>query len=93
MAGLLDFVEFNQYKWGNFGQESGKKRQKGRTAGFGFTNKTFDENKETINKKMEITLKVNGDYKNLLYFIYQYENISDLLRIEKISINKTPITT
>jgi len=54
----------------------------------GFTNKVYNDNKKLINKKMEISLKINGEYKNLIYFIYQYEDIRDLLRIENIFIDK-----
>jgi hypothetical protein len=40
---------------------------------------------------MEIDLDAQGEYKNLIYFIYQYENMRELLRIENIEIksNKT----
>jgi len=88
LANLLDFVEFNQYKWGEFVKNLVLNAKKEGLKVLGFTNKVYSDNKGLINKKMEINLKVDGEYKNLLYFIYQYEDIRDLLRVEKILINK-----
>ena len=88
LVNLLDFIEFNQYKWGEFVKSLViNAKDEGLTV-LGFTNKVYNENKGLINKKMEINLKVIGEYKNLLYFIYRYENIKDLLRVENILINK-----
>ncbi|GAB6073906.1 hypothetical protein [Nautilia lithotrophica] len=88
LANLLDFVEFNQYKWGEFVKNLVINAKKEGLKVLGFTNQVFNDDKGLINKKMEINLRVNGEYKNLLYFIYQYEDIRDLLRIENIKINK-----
>jgi len=88
LANLLDFVEFNQYKWGEFVKNLVINAKKEGLKVLGFTNKVYNDNKKLINKKMEISLKINGEYKNLIYFIYQYEDIRDLLRVENISINK-----
>ena len=88
LADLLAFVDFNQYKWGEFVRNLVLNAKKEGLKVLGFTNKVYSENKGLINKKMEINLKVEGEYKNLLYFIYKYENLKDLLRVEKILINK-----
>jgi len=88
LANLLDFVEFNQYKWGEFVKNLVINAKKEGLKVLGFSNQLFDEDKGLINKKMEINLRVRGEYKNLLYFIYQYEDIRDLLRIEDIKISK-----
>jgi len=88
LTNLLDFVEFNQYKWGDFVKNLVINAKKEGLKVLGFTNKVYNDNNQIINKKMDISLKINGEYKNLIYFIYQYENIRDLLRIENISINK-----
>jgi Tfp pilus assembly protein PilO len=88
LANLLDFVEFNKYKWGEFVKELVKNAKKEGLKVEGFTNKLYNDNKSLINKKMEISLKVKGEYKNLLYFIYHYEDLRDLLRIEHIKIEK-----
>jgi len=88
LANLLDFVEFNQYKWGNFVKNLVINAKKEGLKVLGFTNQVFSDSKGLINKKMEVNVKVGGGYKNLLYFIYQYEDVRDLLRIENIKINK-----
>jgi len=88
LTNLLDFVEFNQYKWGDFVKNLVINAKKEGLKVLGFTNKVYNDNNQIINKKMDISLKINGEYKNLIYFIYQYEDIKDLLRIENISINK-----
>jgi len=91
LANLLDFVEFNQYKWGEFVKNLVRNAKKEGLKVLGFTNQVFDDKKGLINKKMEITLNVKGEYKNLLYLIYHYEDIRDLLRVEtlKLDDNKT----
>ena len=84
LADLLAFVDFNQYKWGEFVKNLVLNAKKEGLKVLGFTNKVYSDNKGLINKKMEINLKVEGEYKNLLYFIYKYENLKDSLRVEKI---------
>ena len=91
LANLLDFVEFNQYKWGNFVKNLVFNAKKEGLRVLGFKNVLFNEKKGLINKKMEITLTVEGGYKNLLYLIYHYENIRDLLRVEEMKINNNEI--
>ncbi|WP_456480374.1 hypothetical protein [Nautilia sp.] len=88
LANLLDFVEFNQYKWGEFVKNLVFNAKKEGLKVLGFTNQLYNDNKGLINKKMEINVKLNGEYKNFLYFIYQYEDIRDLLRVESINIDK-----
>jgi hypothetical protein len=88
LANLLAFIDFNQYKWGEFVRNLVLNAKKEGLKVLGFTNKVYSKNKGLINKKMEINLKVDGEYKNLLYLIYKYENLKDLLRVEKILIDK-----
>jgi len=88
LVNLLDFVVFNQCKRGEFVKNLALNAKQEGLKIFAFTNKIYNDNKGLINKKMEINLKVEGEYKNLLYFIYKYENIRNLLRVEKILINK-----
>ena len=92
LVDLLDFTKFNKYKWGKFVKNLVLNAKKEGLHVLGFTNKIFaTNNKGVINKKMEINVKLNGEYKNLIYFIYRYENLKDLLRVEGININKKNI--
>jgi hypothetical protein len=88
LVNSLDFAVFNQCKRGEFVKNLALNAKQEGLKIFAFTNKIYNDNKGLINKKMEINLKVEGEYKNLLYFIYKYENIRNLLRVEKILINK-----
>ena len=89
---LLDFTEFNEYKWGSFVKNLVKNAKKEGLQVLGFENKIFDEDKKgIINKKMAINIKLKGEYKNFIYFVYKYENIRDLLRVEEININSNNI--
>ena len=88
LVNLLDFVVFNQCKRGEFVKNLALNAKQEGLKIFAFTNKIYNDNKGLINKKMEINLKVDGEYKNLLYLIYKYENLKDLLRVEKILIDK-----
>jgi len=88
---LLDFVEFNKYKWGFFVKKIVVNAQKEGLKIISYTNKFYSDNKDNkgiINKKMEIDLKGKVEYKNLLYFLYEYENLKDLLKIESLKIDK-----
>lgn len=88
LANLLDFVEFNQQKWGNFVKNLVANATAQGLDVLGFENKVYDmKSNGSINKKMDITIKLNGDYKDLIQFIYSYENTKDLLRVEDININ------
>jgi hypothetical protein len=91
LANLLDFVVFNQYKWGEFVKNLVKNAKNEGLDVLGFDNKLYSNSKknELINKKMEITLKVRGEYKRLVDLMYKYENIRDLLRVEDIQIDKS----
>ena len=42
-----------------------------------------------INKKLTFTLIIKSKYKNLLSYIYSYENRRELFRIESLTIDKT----
>jgi len=88
LANLLDFVTFNQYKWGEFVKSLVLNANSQGLDVLGFDNKIYDiKNIQTINKKMDITLKLKGGYKDLIKLIYSYENNKDLLRVENIKIN------
>jgi len=91
LANLLDFVEFNQYKWGSFVKNLVINAKKEGLKVLGFKNELFNDKNGLINKKMEITLEVQGGYKNLLYLIYHYEDLRDLLRIESMNLSSDKI--
>ena len=88
LANLLDFVEFDKRKWGDFVKNLVVNATIEGLEVHGFVNKVYDIKSDgTINKKMDITIKMKGNYKDLIGFIYSYENTKDLLRVEDIKIN------
>jgi len=88
LANLLDFTEFNKYKWGEFVNNLVIDAKNDGLTVLGFENKIFEKGKGLINKKMEITINVEGEFKNVVDFIYKYEDIKDLLRVEGIDVDK-----
>jgi len=88
LASLLDFVEFNDYKWSEYVKRIVTTAKKEGLKVLEIDNKIYDSDKNIINKKMDIDIKLKGEYKNLLYFIYQYENTKDLIKIEAMEIDK-----
>lgn len=88
LTNLLDFIYFNQYKWGNFVKNVVKNSNRYALEVKEIENKIYDTNTtKLINKKMDITLKLNGSFLNLLSFLYFYENKKDLLRISELKID------
>ena len=89
LVDLLDFTVFNEQKWSEFVKNLVFNARNEGLKIISFENKIFDkETKDLINKKMEIVLKMKGEYIDIISFIYKYENIRDLLRIESMNIDK-----
>ena len=88
LTSLLDFIYFNQYKWGQFVKDIVKNSNKYALEVKEIENKIYDSNTtKLINKKMEISLKLNGPFLNLLSFLYFYENKKDLIRISELEMD------
>jgi hypothetical protein len=88
LVSLLDFAEFNKYKWASYVKNVVKDAKNEGLKLIDFKNKLYNNNDNNyINKKMDITVNVNGEYKNLIYYIYKYENTKELLRVNELNIN------
>jgi len=88
LTNLLDFIYFNQYKWGQFVKDVVKNSNKYALEVKEIENKIYDSNAtKLINKKMDISLKLNGPFLNLLSFLYFYENKKDLIRISELEMD------
>jgi len=94
LVSLLDFAEFDRYKWAEFvknilddAKNEGLKIKL-------LENKIVDENsskfknmpKQIIVKKMSIGIELNGNYKNFIHFLYKYESMKDLIRVDEMKI-------
>jgi len=88
LTNLLDFIYFNQYKWGNFVENVVKNSSKYALEVKEVENRIYDSNTtKLINKKMDISLKLKGPFLNLLSFLYFYENKKDLIRISELKMD------
>ena len=90
LVNLLDFVQFNKQDWAQFVKNSiidaksqglEVKLVKNMDA-----NVTTKKNKSFIIKKMNFGLSMEGEYKNFIYYMYKYENIKMLIRVNKFKI-------
>jgi Tfp pilus assembly protein PilO len=94
LANLLDFAEFNEYKWANIVKNSVKEAKSKGLSVIQLTNHIYDVNITNskdksmphIIKRMDIGLKMIGKYKNFIYFLYNYENRKDLIRVSEMNI-------
>jgi len=89
LVNLLDFAEFNKNKWGEFIKNIVIDAKNEGLIVKGFNNKLYNENEKLINKKMDISIKLTGEFKNLIYFIYEYENTKNLLRVNSLKADQS----
>jgi len=94
LANLLNFVEFDQYKWAKLVQNTVlDAKQKGMSVK-NVENKIYDVNVSTniskkipiISKRMDIGIELEGKYKNFIYYLYNFENKKELIRVKKMKI-------
>jgi len=95
LTNLLDFAQFNKQKWANYVKNLiFDARNEGLNVK-AIKNNIFDTNttilknlpQKLIVKKMSIGIKLSGNYKNFIHYMYKYENTKDLLRVEEIKID------
>ncbi len=96
LTDLLDFAQFNREKWANYvknlildARDEGMKIKVIENEIFdGEINGTKLKNlpKSFIVKEMSIGIELNGNYRNFIHYLYKYENLKDLLRVESIKI-------
>jgi hypothetical protein len=86
LVSLLDFAEFNKYKWADYVKSIVYDAKNEGLKLIDFTNTlNTDKNGKFINKKMDITVNINGEFKNLITYLYKYENTKELLRISELN--------
>jgi len=88
LANLLDFTEFDEYKWSNIVKNSILEATKNGMKIYNVNNIIYDKNfsKGDITKKMDISMNLKGKYENFIEYLYQYENRKDLIRINEMNI-------
>jgi hypothetical protein len=92
LVNLLDFAEFDQYKWANIVRSTVKDAKNKGMIVKGVTNKIYDVKIKTgkkmpdIVKRMDIGISLEGKYKNFIYYLYSYENRKELIRVKEMNI-------
>lgn len=88
LISLLDFAEFNKYKWAEYVKKIVYDAKNEGLKLINFKNTLYsDKNNEFINKKMDIIINIKGGFKNLISYLYKYENTKELLRINELKGN------
>jgi hypothetical protein len=88
LISLLDFAEFNKYKWANYVKNIVQDSKNEGLKLTDFKNTLYNKDSDSfINKKMDLTISAEGKYKNLIYYIYKYENTKELLRVNELNIS------
>ncbi len=92
LANLLDFAEFDQYKWANIVKSIvDSAKEKGLILKDVY-NKIYDLNLSTgkdmpnIVKRMDIGVALKGSYRDFVYYLYGYENRKELIRVKDMNI-------
>jgi Tfp pilus assembly protein PilO len=92
LANLLDFAEFDQYKWANLVRETvtdaknkGMEVTKVENQIYDINTTKNDEMPEIV-KRMDIGIELEGKYKNFIYYLYNYENRKELIRVKEMKI-------
>ena len=94
LLNLLDFAHFNKQKWGQFVKNS-IIDAKARGLEVKLVKNIYDENKsikknilsnKLIVKKINFALNLEGTYKNFIYYMYKYENMKSLIRVNDFKI-------
>jgi hypothetical protein len=88
LISLLDFAEFNKYKWAEYVKKIVYDAKNEGLKLINFKNTLYsDKNKKFINKKMDIIINIKSEFKNLISYLYKYENTKELLRINELKGN------
>jgi len=94
LVNLLDFAHFNKQKWGRFVKNSIIDAKAGGLE-VKLVKNIYDENKsiqknivlnKLIVKKINFALNLEGTYKNFIYYMYKYENMKPLIRVNDFKI-------
>ena len=99
LTNLLDYARFNQQKWADYVKNLVFDAKKEGLKVLTINNKIINVSEKNrkklklkklpenvIVKKMSIGIKLDGNYKNFIHYIYKYEDTKDLIRVEKIVI-------
>jgi len=88
LVSLLDFAKFDRQKWSNFVKNIILYANKNMEVQ-SIENQLDNNSSGIISKKLEIGVQLQGSYIDFINFLYHYENLKELIRVENIDINST----
>jgi len=88
LVSLLDFTKFNREKWSTFVKNIILFANKNMEVQL-IENQVDTNSTGLISKKLEVGLKLKGNYIDFVNFIYHYEDMKELIRVNKIETNST----
>jgi len=92
LSSLLGFANFDQYKWAQLVKESVDAAKSEGMRVIKVSNNIYDDDKKTkktdfLIKRMDMDIKLKGDYKNFIFYIYNFENRKDLITISEMKVD------
>jgi len=87
LVSLLDFAKFDKYKWADYMKNIVYNSKEEGLSLIDFKNNVYNDNNDTINRKMDVIVFSNGKFKNFINYMYKYENTKELLRINELKVS------
>jgi len=91
LTSLLNFANFDQYKWAQLVKESVDAAKSEGMRVIKISNNIYDDKNITkksdfLVKRMDMDVRLKGDYKNFIFYIYNFENRKDLIKVSEINV-------
>ncbi|NPA87281.1 MAG: hypothetical protein GXO01_01115 [Epsilonproteobacteria bacterium] len=92
LTSLLSFANFDQYKWAQLVKESVDAAKSEGMRVVKISNNIYDDKNATkhssfLVKRMDMDIFLKGDYKNFIFYVYNFENRKDLIKVSEINVN------
>ncbi|QCI28762.1 hypothetical protein [Caminibacter pacificus] len=91
LTSLLNFANFDQYKWAQLVKESVDAAKNEGMKVVKISNNLYDDQNATkktdfLVKRMDMDIYLRGDYKNFIFYVYNFENRKDLIKVSEINV-------
>ncbi|WP_456488724.1 hypothetical protein [Caminibacter pacificus] len=91
LASLLNFANFDQYKWAQLVKESVDAAKDEGMKVIKISNNIYNDKNVTkktdfLVKRMDMDMYLKGDYKNFIFYVYNFENRKDLIKVSEINV-------
>ncbi len=91
LTSLLNFANFDQYKWAQLVKESVDAAKSEGMKVIKISNNLYDDQNATkktdfLVKRMDMDIYLRGDYKNFIFYVYNFENRKDLIKVSEMNV-------